>query len=66
MGFKKTEGMVFMSKKIEYSESGQPIYRYENVENEWEPVYGNEELDTKIEEHVTKFRKSDTVLHEIV
>lgn len=57
-----------MSKKIEYSESGQPIYRYENVENEWEPpVYGNEELDTKIEEHVTKFLgKSDTVLHEIV
>jgi len=55
-------------KKTEYSESGSPIYRYEDIENKWEPpVYGSEELCEKLEEHITKFLgESDNVWHEML
>lgn len=57
-----------MNIKTEYSESGAPIYKYEDVETKWEtPVYGNDELISKLDEHITKFLgKSDYVWHEIL
>jgi len=57
-----------MDKKVEYSESGAPIYRYENVEEKWQaPQYGDEELCAKLDEHISKYiGESDMVWHEIL
>lgn len=56
-----------MSNKVEYSESGSPIYRYEKVERQWQPpIYGDESLE-KIEQHISKYiGEPKYVLHEIV
>lgn len=57
-----------MDNKIEYSESGQPIYKYESKEHEWKPpVYGDLELIQKMEEHIEKYiGKIEWVFHELV
>ncbi|AWB43067.1 hypothetical protein DCC85_01690 [Paenibacillus sp. CAA11] len=56
-------------KPTDYSESGQPIYRYEDQETrEWSPAeYGEEGWSEKIVEHFEKhIGKIDMVFHEIV
>ncbi|MEF2245626.1 MULTISPECIES: suppressor of fused domain protein [unclassified Paenibacillus] len=57
-----------MSKSTEYSESGNPIYRYEDRQQEWRaPEYGEEGWVEKIEEHVQQFiGEIDSVYHEII
>lgn len=57
-----------MSKSTEYSESGNPIYRYSDRQHEWRPpVYGEEEWIEKIEDHVRKhIGEVDSVFHEIL
>lgn len=57
-----------MTKPTEYSESGQPIYKYEDQEREWiAPSYGEEGWAEKIEEHVQKYYgATDNVFHEII
>lgn len=60
--------VLIMDNKIEYSESGQPIYRYENKEHQWKPpIYGDLVLIKRLEEHIEKYiGKIETVFHELV
>jgi hypothetical protein len=58
-----------MVKPTDYSESGQPIYRYEDKEHkEWiAPDYGEEGWSEKIEQHFEKYIGNiDNVFHEII
>ncbi|MFD0587276.1 suppressor of fused domain protein [Paenibacillus sp. GCM10027627] len=57
-----------MTKPTEFSESGQPIYRYNDKEKEWQPPeYGEEGWVAKIEEHVSEYiGEVDSVFHEII
>jgi len=57
-----------MSKSTEYSESGNPIYRYSDRQQEWQPPeYGEEGWVEQIEEHVNQYiGEIDSVYHEIL
>lgn len=57
-----------MDNKNEFTESGEPIYRYESIEHQWKPpVYGDSVLIEKLEEHIEKYiGKIETVLHEVL
>lgn len=64
----KNEWRSYM-KPTDYSESGQPIYRYEDQEQrEWAPPeYGEEGWSEKIEEHFERhIGPIDRVFHEII
>ena len=56
-----------MDKNLEHSESGQPIYRYENTDHQWKaPVYGDDVLCEKLEEHIEKYiGEIESVFHEV-
>lgn len=57
-----------MDNEIEYSESGAPIYRHENIEYKWKPpAYGDSILIDKLEEHIEKYiGEVDMVYHELL
>lgn len=57
-----------MKKPSDYTEAGDPIYRYEEKEREWQvPNFGEEGWIEKIEGHFEKFiGPIDSVFHEIL
>lgn len=56
-----------MDKRIDYSKSGAPIFKYDYVETGWRPpTFGIEDQMEKIEEHIHKyFGEPASVYHEL-
>jgi hypothetical protein len=56
-----------MSDDIEYSESGQPIYRHEPKDREFEPAFGDQRAIEAIGRHVGRYvGKVEHVFHEVI
>ncbi|AKA68088.1 suppressor of fused domain protein [Clostridium scatologenes] len=57
-----------MNKKIDFSKSGKPIFKYDHVETGWRPPsFGVENQMEKIEEHIHKyFGEPTSVYHELM